>query len=90
MTDEDKEFLRDLIERQIMHYTDFTGIGADGYLATRIANAIEAEFAQMISAKQKEIDAGICINEGARVGQCDAHFQMADHLAEAIRKGEVR
>ena len=52
MTDEDKEFLRDLIERQIMLYTDFNGIGADGYLATRIANAIEAEFA-LVTYKEK-------------------------------------
>ncbi len=45
MTEEDKQFLIDLIEQQIQHFTDYTGCGADGVLATRIANVIEAEFA---------------------------------------------
>ena len=45
MTDEDKEFLIDVIERQIAHWCDFTGFGGDGVLATRIANALESEFA---------------------------------------------
>jgi len=45
VTDEDKEFLIDVIEKTIAHYCDFTGLGGDGILATRIANAVEAEFA---------------------------------------------
>lgn len=45
MTDEDKQFLIEVIEKEILKYTDWTGIGAGGVLATRIANAIEAEFA---------------------------------------------
>ena len=45
MTDEDKQFLIDKIEQVLQHYTDFTGMGADGTLATRIANTIEHEFA---------------------------------------------
>lgn len=45
MTDEDKEYLIDVIERVIAHYCDFTGLGGDGVLASRIANAIESEFA---------------------------------------------
>lgn len=53
MTDEDKGFLIDLIERQIMHYTDYNGLGADGILATRIANAIESEFA-LVTYKEKK------------------------------------
>lgn len=45
MTDEEKQFLIDIIERQIQLFTDFNGCGADGLLATKIANEIEAEFA---------------------------------------------
>ena len=47
MTDEDKQFLIDLIEKTIAHYCDFTGLGSaiGAPLATRIANDIEAEFA---------------------------------------------
>ena len=45
MTEEDKEFLIDVIENQIMRWCDFSGFGADGELATRIANALEHEFA---------------------------------------------
>ena len=45
MTDEDKEFLVDVIERQIALWCDFTGFGAGGALAQQIANALESEFA---------------------------------------------
>jgi hypothetical protein len=45
MTDEDKEYLIAVIESQITRWCDYTGFGADGVLATRIANAIESEFA---------------------------------------------
>jgi hypothetical protein len=45
MTDEDKAYLIETIESQIARYCDFTGFGGDGLLATRIANAIEREFA---------------------------------------------
>ena len=45
MTDEDKEYLIEVIESQIARWCDFTGFGADGVLASRIANAIEREFA---------------------------------------------
>ena len=45
MTDEDKEFLISIIESQIARWCDYTGFGADGVLATRIANTLEHEFA---------------------------------------------
>ena len=45
MTDEDKEYLISVIESQIARWCDFTGFGADGVLATRIANAFESELA---------------------------------------------
>ena len=52
MTDEDKQFLIEIIERTIAHYCDFTGLGGDGVLATRIANCIESEFA-LVTYKDK-------------------------------------
>ncbi len=45
MTDEDKEYLISVIESQIARWCDYTGVGGDGVLATRIANALESEFA---------------------------------------------
>ena len=45
MTEEEKTYMIEVIESVIAHYCDYTGLGADGVLATRIANALEAEFA---------------------------------------------
>lgn len=42
-------------------------------------------FANAVCAWQKEQDAKVCIEEGGRFGCCDTHFEMADHLAAAIR-----
>lgn len=53
MTDEDKEYLVSVIESQIAHWCDFTGFGADDVLATRIANALESEFA-FVAYKEKQ------------------------------------
>ena len=53
ITDEDKEYLVSVIESQIAHWCDFTGFGADGVLATRIANALESEFA-FVAYKEKQ------------------------------------
>ena len=52
MTDEDKEYLTSIIESTIAHWCDYTGVGGDGLLATRIANAIESEFA-LVTYKEK-------------------------------------
>ena len=52
MTDEDKEYLISVIESQITRWCDFTGFGADGVLATRIADALENEFA-FVAYKEK-------------------------------------
>lgn len=53
MTDEDKEYLISVIESQIARWCDFTGFGADGVLAVRIANALESEFA-FVAYKEKQ------------------------------------
>lgn len=53
MTDEDKEYLVSIIESQIARWCDFTGFGGEGMLATRIANALESEFA-FVAYKEKQ------------------------------------
>ena len=53
MTDEDKEYLISVIESQIARWCDYTGVGGDGVLATRIANALESEFA-FVAYKEKQ------------------------------------
>ncbi len=52
MTDEDKEYLIDVVESVIARWCDFTGFGADGVLAIRIVNAIEAKFT-LVAPKEK-------------------------------------
>ena len=45
MTDEDKAFLIDVIEKQVADWWVSPELGSAEELATRIANAIESEFA---------------------------------------------
>jgi hypothetical protein len=42
-------------------------------------------FARLVSARQREIDAEICIDLMARTGYSDFHFDAGDQCASAIR-----
>ncbi len=53
MTDENKERLISVIDSQIARWCDFTGFGADGVLAARIADALESKFS-FVAHKEKD------------------------------------
>lgn len=83
MTGEDKEYLISVIESQIARWCDYTGVGGDGVLATRIANALESEFA-FVAYKENQPWANVFIRYLMR--KCEETQTTIGDTATVLRK----